>query len=57
MAVEYIAAEETSDDQEEQQVEQVQVAHGLEWAQALKGRRKHDEETGGSLEDAVIKET
>src|ERR1035437_825076 len=55
-AVEYIAAEEAAHDQEEQQVEQVQVAHRLKRPQALEAGRKHDQETDGSLEGAIKKE-
>src|SRR5207248_7755177 len=42
--IEYILTEQSAYDQKKQQVEQVQVAHGLEWPQSFETGRKHDDE-------------
>src|SRR5579859_6555045 len=57
MAVENVAAEHSSEDEEKQQVEQVQIAHGLEWPQPLEARWKHDDESNDGLEDAVVNQS
>ena len=57
MAVEHVASEKTTHDQNEQKIKQVQIPHRLEWPQALETGREHDEETDGSLEDSIIKES
>jgi hypothetical protein len=35
----------------------MQVSHRLKRPQALKAWREHDKQTGGGLEDAIVKET
>src|SRR6266567_3561832 len=55
--VEDVAADQSSNDQEEEQIKQVQIAHRLKGPQTLEAWGKHDDEPDGSLEDAIIKKS